>query len=340
MAMRRRIVWVVLWCVLTAGCDEDGARPDAGVSDGGRDAGRTLDGRDAAPDARRDGGPADGGSALVPARDRARVFFVGHSLVNFDMPAMLEQIARSAGVDHAHGVQVGNGAPLRWHWERPETTSGERAAEHLPSGRYDVLVLTEGLPITEHVRYSDSARYVAEFANLAARGNPDVQVYLYQTWYSLEDMEMEWRARIDAERAVWEALADEVSAARSGPPVLLVPAGTALGRLVDRIEAGEVPGLRSRAELFTDDIHLNDLGNYFVALVQLATLYRRSPVGVVRETVSRFGQPFEAPSPELARVMQEVAWEVVSSDPRAGVRADSGRSAPPRGRARGLGTLP
>lgn len=318
----RLAVLVALLSLAFSGCDDDvPVRPDGGIDAGPRDAG-TDAGGDAGSDASADAGTdasADAGTALAPPRSAASVFLIGHSLVNFDMPAMLDGIAASAGVDHTYGVQVGNGAPLRWHWERAETTSGDSAREELPSGRYDVLVMTEGLPITEHYRYSDTLHYAGLYADLAAQGNPDTQVYLYQTWYTLEDEEYEWRERIEVERPVWEEIADELTARRSGPRVLLVPAGTALGRLVDRIEAGLVPGLRSREELFADDLHLNDLGNYFIALVQFATIYRRSPVGVVRETVSRFDRPFEAPSQAVARVMQEVAWEVVSTDPYAGV---------------------
>lgn len=297
------------------GCSEEGSR-DAGpdAMDTAPDAGVDAGSLDAAADAMT---PDASDAATVSAREAASVFLVGNSLVNFDMPAMLDGLARSGGLDHRYAAQVGVGAPLWWIWTHPDDANGEDAHVELPTGRYDVLVLTELIPIREHVMYSNTVEYAARFAELAVSANPSTQVYVYETWYVVTDPE--FRESIDADRSVWEHVADELDARIEGPEVLLVPGGTALSQLVERIEAGEVDGLSSRFDLFEDDLHLNDIGNYFIALVQLATIYRRSPVGLTHETTSPFGEPFTAPSPEAARAMQEIAWEVVSTDPRAGI---------------------
>lgn len=310
-------------------CDDEEARdagsdagdagevaPDAGPPDAGppEDAARDAAARDAG--APGDAGP-DAGDPTASARDAASVFFVGHSLVNFHMPAMLDDIARSMGVDHHYGAQIGVGAPLHWIWDHPEDTDGDDAHVALPSGDYDVLVVTELIPIGEHVMYSDTVEYVRRFYELAMSGDPETQVYFYETWYSVEDPA--WSENIAADRAIWESVIDDVNAAVTGPDMLLVPGGTAMARLVERIEAGDLPGLDSRLDLYVDPIHLTDAGNYFIALVQFATIYRQSPVGATAATMSRFGEPFEAPEPEAARVMQEIAWDVVRHDPRAGV---------------------
>ena len=61
-------------------------------------------------------------------------------------------------------------------------------------------------------------------------------------------------------------------------------------------------------------------GNYFVALVHYATIFRRSPVGLTTAVPREYqGRYDTAPSAEAARVMQEVAWQVVRTDPRSGV---------------------
>lgn len=317
----RRSLSVLLILVLLAACDDDtplDAGADAGDAAVPRDAGLPDASRDAdAIDGALDGGPDAGQPDGAVPREAASVFFVGHSLVNFHMPAMLEDIAASMGVTHHYGAQIGVGAPLHWVWDHPEDTNGDRAQVELPSGDYDVLVLTELIPIREHVMYSDTDEYVRRFYELAMSGNPETQVYFYETWYDVEDPA--WSENIAADREVWEQVIDDVNALVSGPDILLVPGGTAMARLVERIEAGDVPGLESRFDLYVDPIHLTDIGNYFIALVQFATIYRRSPVGATATTTNEFGQPFEAPLPEAARVMQEVAWEVVSADPRAGV---------------------
>ena len=92
-----------------------------------------------------------------------------------------------------------------------------------------------------------------------------------------------------------------------------------------RIEAGEVPGLTSRADLFGRDgagpdmIHLSDLGHYVVALTHYAVLTGESPLGLPDALVRADGEPAQAPGPEAARIMQEVVWQVVSRYAPTGV---------------------
>ena len=88
-----------------------------------------------------------------------------------------------------------------------------------------------------------------------------------------------------------------------------------MGRLVQDVEAtpGGIGGMTGRADLFSDQIHLNDLGTYMVALAHYAVIYRRSPVGLPRQLLREDGSPAEAPSAELAAAMQRVVWETVQS---------------------------
>lgn len=60
-----------------------------------------------------------------------------------------------------------------------------------------------------------------------------------------------------------------------------------------------------------DDIHPSALGVYFAALVHFATLYGRSPDGAVS---------IDGLADADARRLQRLAWQVVSSDERSGVR--------------------
>ncbi len=59
-----------------------------------------------------------------------------------------------------------------------------------------------------------------------------------------------------------------------------------------------------------DDIHASQYGIYFVTMVQYATIYRRSPVGLPAAN---------GVSANVARLMQEIAWNVVVNNPRTGV---------------------
>lgn len=78
-------------------------------------------------------------------------------------------------------------------------------------------------------------------------------------------------------------------------------------------EARTLASLRRRhpdAEL--DDVHPSALGVYVAALTHFATLYRRSPVGLPSNV--------NGLDDRTATRLQELVWERVRSDPRAGVR--------------------
>lgn len=247
---------------------------------------------------------------------RANVFFVGHSLVNWHMPHQLAAIAQSLDRQHSWAAHISIGAPIRWIHNNPDRGEGEEPFSALRSGEYDVFVWTEALPLHNHFDGGDTVDYGGRFYDIAVGANPNVQIYLYETWH---DRSPRWRRQIDEMRPIWEQAIDQINAAHQGPEMLLIPAGTAMARLYDRIRQGRVPGIRRFDQLFTDLIHLNHTGNYFVACVQYATIYGRSPVGAARNATGRFGSQIEGPSAATARAMQEIAWEVVRQDPRAGV---------------------
>jgi hypothetical protein len=278
---------------------------------------------------------------IEPPTRPLRVFHLGHSLVGRDMPAMLEQLAAEG---HRHESQLGWGTTLQAHWEPDVGIAGfeaenahpryRDAREALLSGEYDAVVVTEMVEIRDAIRYFDSPGYLARWAERAREGNPQVRVYLYETWHRLDDPEG-WLERLDRDLGRhWEAdiLRPALAADPAGRPIFLIPAGQVLARLVREVERqGGVEGLRGREDLFgrgpdgsLDPIHLNDLGHYLVALAHFAVLYHRSPVGLPRELRRADGSPAAAPSPAAARLMQEAAWAVATSQPMTGVAPDRG----------------
>jgi hypothetical protein len=89
-------------------------------------------------------------------------------------------------------------------------------------------------------------------------------------------------------------------------PVHVIPAGQVMARFV---RAGSRQARRTAGpqvagkDLFArnpdgtqDNIHLNDLGNYLVALTHYAVLYHRSPVGLPHRLKRADGTDASAPS--------------------------------------------
>lgn len=260
-----------------------------------------------------------------------RLYFVGHSLVGRDMPAMVAQLS---GADvSGYESQLGWGATLKSHWEPDEPVNGfevenahpryRDAREAVASGDYDVLILTEMVEIRDAIKYFDSGDYLHRFARAAWEVNPETRVYLYETWHPLNDPEG-WLERVDLDLTrYWEGeiLRRALAYEGMGRPIYLIPAGQVMARLVREIEGGRAaPGLQSRTDLFGDDIHLSDQGLYLVALVHYAVIHQRSPVGLPYALERADGTAADAPDPEAAALMQKIVWQVVSAMPKTGLR--------------------
>ncbi|WP_299411822.1 hypothetical protein [uncultured Sulfitobacter sp.] len=248
------------------------------------------------------------------------VVMVGHSLFGTTGPDMLDAALEATSESVSVQAQIINGAPLKYNWERSNEAQGIDARMVLPQGGTTDLILTEAIPLANHLKWSETEVYAQAFAGLALSGNPDAQVFVQETWHSLKSGSGEaveyddgavtpWRVRLQEDLADWEGI---VALLRAGTPgaedrVHLIPAGQALARLDDAIAAGEVPGLSAIAQVFDDDIHLNARGHYFVSMVQYAVLTGASPEGLPHAVSDRFGQRISGLDGPMAAAMQQIA---------------------------------
>jgi hypothetical protein len=281
-------------------------------------------------DARVDTPPASSG-----ARNAISVFLLGHSLLNTDVPWTLKGIAESGGFTYFYREQLNVGAALRAQWENParfnnipvwnpmlgrDEQMGANSHLELPTGRYDSFVMTEAIPLDVQ---EGSVDYAGRFYDLAVRGRADIRVYLYETWsHVAAGNYVAWRAKIDQWRPLWEKIADDVRAARpSGPPVRIVPGGQAMAALYDTIQRnGRVGTLTQIGQVFSDDVHLNATGNYFMGLVYYATLYARDPSGTPAVQAGPFQlQNMVVTDTATRAALQALAWQTVRGYARSGV---------------------
>lgn len=258
------------------------------------------------------------------------VLFVGHSLVGPDLPPMVETALRALGQEARVEAQVINGAPLKYQWENSGSAEGVDARARLARGDIDVLVLTEAIPLANHVTWSDSAGFVRQWAQAAWQANPQTQVLVYETWHSLASGpgarvpddpggQVPWADRLAADRAVWQGLADAANAVRpdTAPPVRVVPAGQALRLLAAAAAAGEVPGIADIRDVFDDDIHLNGRGLYLVAAVHAAVIAGKPPDGLPAKLGRLFRDRRSAVSGDMAAALQRIAAQAIAQDAAA-----------------------
>jgi hypothetical protein len=261
--------------------------------------------------------------------DHASVFFVGHSLVNFEMPAMTQAIAESLGATMTWDAQIRIGGALKMNWEGHTEAEGADARVAIPTGRYDTLVMTEAVSLEDMIRWMEPVRFGGLFYDLAVEARPDVRVFFYTTWDERSEVRRvfgcarpgNFRTYIDEDRPKWEGIVDEIARTRSGPPIDIVPGGEAIARAWDQSREGRIPGVPDEEPLFRDQVHLSPLGNYFIGLVQFATIFRRSPIGATTTVRNESGDVVVDVPAETARELQRIAWETVTSYPRTGVGA-------------------
>lgn len=296
-------------------------------------------------------------------------------------------LARARGLSYASFDHTLWGSPLSLlyrgaahSFERTAPAMRARRRELTEAGpRYDALVLTEALPVRVNREHEHTAYYLARFACDFERHNPRGRVYLFESWSSLQSANpadglgsparWDWAGRLREDRAIHEQIADRASAGaalepgwagrltrwvrrptcRPEAPIFLVPVGTVLARLAERLRtegweyAGgpfEIDDLfvnpyvewpddwprdldeeQARRVLATlprrhpgaaiDDVHASELGVYVAALVHFAVLYRQSPEGL--PPLAR------GLSPTTAARLQRLVWAMVRSDPRTGI---------------------
>jgi hypothetical protein len=180
--------------------------------------------------------------------------------------------------------------------------------------------MCDATPVLTHLKWGslDSA---PKFYELALSSNPQTRVYLYHFWPSLDAPDYD--KALDEELKAYETIADAMALKHVAKfprgQVMIVPAGAAVAELKRRIEAGQVPGINSIREIYSDDIHLTPKGMYLVALVHFATLYGKNPMGMSAQMKSQWGNTLVDLPPATAKVFQEVAWKAVIGYKRSGV---------------------
>lgn len=253
----------------------------------------------------------------------ARPFYLGHSLVNHNIPAFVHGLALDADKITEYDYQLINGAPLTWQYNNAIGAQGTPYTTAFPQGNHDVFILTEAVPLQNHLTWSNTYGFAADFLEYAIQNNNGIPVryYMYETWHCTntgihppgcdydEGDSLLWHPRLLSDWPLWTGIVDHVRNEYPDQEVWMIPAGQAWHALVNEIEDGNLPGITSFQQLFSDDIHLTNAGNYFVACVMFACIYRESPLGLTTAIVDEWGGAYpNMPTTSQAAVMQQVAW--------------------------------
>ena len=163
---------------------------------------------------------------------RLRVYWIGHSLMDhvadssFGQVSVIDMVgifARHSNQKYRSEEQAIWGASLSLQWtgkkhsrKRKVPNRAQRTKRFLKKARkYDVLILTESVPIASVIEQEYSSYYLRNFYCGYLNRNSSGNVYLYESWDGLQKKWAdpnsllslnEWREKIISDRAVWDKL--------------------------------------------------------------------------------------------------------------------------------------
>jgi|GEM_PF-1075777 len=244
---------------------------------------------------------------------------IGNSLTDNEY-GYSQVIAKAAGfADDTYCRVTIPGAPIHGHWNwairREKTGLGARYLETA-----EKFAPVSDLILQCFVSNGDTANPtpLVGFYDMFKERSPGVRLWIYGAWAGqtgLSHTDLGENEVIALHRVYVQAAMNAQKMRPTNPPVAVIPGGYALIHLKRAIEKGAVPGINKDdffAKMFSDGLHINALGGYFIGLVHYACIYDKSPVGVV--------VPMPLPdkaktviSPELNKALEEIAWESVQS---------------------------
>lgn len=260
-----------------------------------------------------------------------RVIMSGHSLTDA-IPDPLIAMVQAAGGAASKGMKIDSdtipGSPIEWRWQKDP--------DRVPNawrdiGSYDVMVLTERVPVRSAIGGHRTKELALESFNLTwtkGNGGRGAETVLYASWISItsgpdskdeydsEEQLIPFRERLELEMGSWQEVVDQVNRNRvsGSPPMRAIPGPMIMAAVDDAIAAGTAPGLQAMADLFTDNIHLNDLGAFLIALAHFAVIYGRDP-----RSIPDLRGDARWPRGEQADWMKQLVWDVVRAYPDSGL---------------------
>jgi hypothetical protein len=302
---------------------------------------------------------AAGNSAQAQSEIKGqRIFSAGHSFHYF-MPPILTEIAKSAKIDDHQqlGLSAIGGSRVYQHWNAvtltltyypgadtsakplpgPPTKAGtytvvakedNKAKEALRSGKVDVFTMSP-------IYLPDDG--IEKFVELGIENNPKIRIFVQENWLPWDQYDVSFKApkeKVDHNAPTGESLrklhepyfksidehVKELNKKYDTKAVRVAPVGQAVILLRQKILEGKAPGLKEQNDLFADEIgHAKAPQEVLVAYVYYALIYERSPAGLPLPT--RLGNA-TAEREKLNALLQEIAWQAVTTHPQSGVKAE------------------
>ncbi len=258
-----------------------------------------------------------------------RLYVMGNSLTDtLNYPVFSEYVTAADRQMRLARLTV-PGAPIGWLWEHNLDEGGFTTGPYgnprnaFANYQWDAITFQ---PFQWN--FDQNIKDIPKFMALLLENSPQAQAYIYAQWPSARDggvWSRRWLEPRKKNMMSREEYEDTVEWCREnlteGKPMKLIPAGHVMHLLEQKAQAGEFPGITTIWEVYNDDVHLNNVGSFIVGNAYYATLFGKSPAGLDHQMYNH-ERVRKGLTPEMARVIQESAWQVVASHPYTGVTSD------------------
>jgi len=270
-------------------------------------------------------------ASFAPGAEGTKVFVCAHSYMIYTAD-WLPQIADAAHVPHLKaGQQMIGGSQVIQHWNLPDEQN--QAKKALKEGIVDVLTLSPYLILPDEG--------ITHYTKLGLEKNPKLRVLVQSSWVPRDGKSGEFtnamrdavsaeeiRQMRDFHHSGWlkqlETQVSTLNAAVGHEAVCILPVSAAVYALREQVAEGKAPGLTKQSEMFRDDHgHPSDIMALLVSYCHFAAIYQRTPVGLPVPAKLK-DRPQMA---ELNKLLQEIAWQTVTSHPMSGVKVAAAPSA-------------
>jgi hypothetical protein len=263
-------------------------------------------------------------ATFSPGAEGTKVFVCAHSYMIYTA-GMLPAIAKSGGISHLNaGQQMIGGSSVIQHWNLPDEKNEAKKA--LREGIVDVLMVSPNLELPD--------QGIENYMKLGLDKNPKLRVLVQASWVpwdgkpnsftnvmrdatTVEEIQQMRTLHHEGWLKKLEAQATALNAVAGDQTVCIVPVSAAVYALRELVAQGKAPGLAKQSEMFRDDHgHPANVMALLVSYCHFAAIYQRTPVGLPLPA-SMKGQP---QAEELNHLLQQVAWDAVSTYPMSGVK--------------------
>lgn len=246
------------------------------------------------------------GVSLPPVaaeRASANLLTVGHSLLSPTQNHMLEVfLDHSEKSDSSINYQTIVGASLQWNWNNGASAQGINARTYLeatdpPSSPViDVFIATPQLPIATSNEFNSIETYYGNYFKLARARNASAEGFLFQTWPEIDAGDYAaWSTEITSDQSIWESILGRINAETDVDGITMIPGGSFLQYVRNNSETFAI------GDLFSDNIHLSNLGMWLTGLFIFSWIYNLTPSGYPFAFNDVWGSPYTGMPTESQR---------------------------------------